>query len=177
MESPNDIYPNSTKGINEKTTFQLFKENEKIFLVNNQVECLIQHQYSIFVPAIVLKYKLENTNEPKEKEFYGWDYNDLLDFIKNFGEIENLEISSNVAIVLFKTFMDAYTSKEYLQNSNNFKDSEKNNFHVDWYRREDEVYISEIFKEKIRRVSPATILDTIQENSNLLLFNKINKKL
>lgn len=165
MESPNNLSNYTNKDTIEKGNFQMIKENEKKFHVLNQVECLIQHQYSIFVPAIVMKYKIENTNEPKEKEFYGWDYNDLFNFIKTFGEIENLEINSNVAIVLFRTFMDAYTSKEFLQNPNNFKENEKNNFYVDWYRREDESYISDIFKDKIRRVSPATILDTIQENS------------
>lgn len=163
--------PNIQSSFNTKTEKQLIynsnPESLKFDQMMNHVECLIQHQFSIFVPAIVLKYKIEtkaNNKKEKEKDFYGWDYNDLFEFFSNFGEIESLEIASNVAIVLFKTFVDAYTSKEFLQNAQ-YKESEKNNFCIDWYRKEDEIYISEILKEKIKKVSPAKILETIQENS------------
>ncbi len=155
-------------------------ENNKFDQMMNQVECLIQHQFSIFVPAIVLKYKVENKvnnrekkQREKEKDFYGWDYNDLFDFFSNFGEIENLEIANNIAIILFKTFVDAYTSKEFLQNAQ-MKESEKNNLSVDWYKREDEVYISEIFREKIKKVSPAKIIETVQENLINSTLHNIN---
>jgi hypothetical protein len=166
MESPNiqsSFIPNAEKQI----TYNFNAESIKIDQMTNNVECLIQHQFSIFVPSIILKYKLEsklNNKKEKEKDFYGWDYNDLNEFFSNFGEIQSLEILSNIAIILFKTFVDAYTSKEYLQNAQ-FKESEKNNFSVDWYRKEDEIFISEIFKEKIKKVTPAEILETIQENS------------
>ena len=165
MESPNEI--SQTKNSLEREITQIIPNytNSKQNQITNQVECLIQHQYSIFVPAIVLKYKIEN-KITKEKDFYGWDYDDLFEFFSGFGDIENLEISSNVAIILFKTFVDAYTTKEFLQNSSNFKDNDKNNFNIDWYKREDESYISEMFKEKIKRVTPSKILDNIQINTN-----------
>lgn len=167
MESPNSHSIKSIISNNSNSNKQeINQEKDKNFIVKNQCECLIQHQYSIFVPAIVIKYNQEKEPKEKDKEFYGFDYNDLYSFIENFGEIENLEINSNVAIVLFRTFTDAYTCKEFLQNSNHFKNNERNYFYIDWYRREDEAYISDIFKDKIKRVSPATILDTIQDNSN-----------
>jgi len=178
MESPNIQLSFNTPNIEKHLYPQNQLEASKFDHLMNQVECLIQHQFSIFVPAIVLKYKVENkTNNKREKEkdFYGWDYNDLFEFFSNFGEIENLEIASNIAIILFKTFVDAYTSKEFLQNAS-FKESEKNNFFIDWYKREDEIYISEIFKEKIKKVSPAQILDTIQENLNNSASNINNSK-
>ncbi len=167
MESPN-IQSSLNTNAEKQLIYNSNNENIKFDQMMNQVECLIQHQFSIFVPAIVLKYKAEsksNNKKEKEKDFYGWDYNDLFEFFSNFGEIERLEIASNVAIILFKTFVDAYTSKEFMQNAH-FKESEKNNFCVDWYRKEDEFYISEIFKEKIKKVSPSEILETIQEKSS-----------
>lgn len=166
MESPYDQICLLKKSSESHEAHSNLFDNSKLHEMMNQVECLIQHQYSIFVPAIVLKYKIENKiNNNKEKDFYGWDYDDLFEFLSNFGLIENLEIASNIAIILFKTFVDAYTCKEYLQNSSNFKESEKNNFSVDWYKREDEAFISDIFKEKLKKIPPSKILDTIQEKS------------
>lgn len=166
MESPN-MQTSFNANADKQLIYNSNSESLKLDQMMNHVEYLIQHQFSIFVPALVLKYKVEskgNSKREKEKDFYGWDYNDLFEFFSNFGVIESLEIASSVAIILFKTFVDAYTSKEFLQNAQ-FKESEKNNILVDWYRKEDEVYISEIFKEKIKKVSPAEILETIQENS------------
>lgn len=166
MESPN-IQSSFNTNVEKQLIQSSNSENIKFDQMMNNVECLIQHQFSIFVPAIVLKYKVEskaNNKKEKEKDFHGWDYNDLFEFFSNFGEIESLEIASNIAIILFKTFVDAYTSKEFLQNAQ-FKESEKNNFCLDWYRKEDEIFISEILKEKIKKVSPAQILETIQKNS------------
>lgn len=178
MESPN-IESSFNANLEKKTTNNLNPESIKIDQMMNHVESLIQHQFSIFVPAIILKYKFDNkfdTKKEKEKDFYGWDYNDLHEFFSNFGEIESLEIASNVAIILFKTFVDAYTSKEFLQNAQ-YKESEKNNFFADWYRKEDEIYISEILKEKLKKVSPADILETIQENSANQEYKNVNNSL
>ena len=89
----------------------------------NQIEYLIQQQFQISVPALVFEYKPTNNSN----DFTGWDYEDLYEFFSHFGEIDILEIHGKISFILFKTFIDAYTSREFLMNSSNFKETEKNN--------------------------------------------------
>jgi hypothetical protein len=129
--------------------------DQQMFL---QIECLIQQQYQVFVPALVFEYK---PTLGTVREFSGWDYEDLSEFFSHFGEMDLLEIYGKVAIVLFKTFIDAYTSREFLQNSSNFKDSEKDNFTIRWYGQDDEHYISELMKAKLRRYTSSQTVENI----------------
>lgn len=57
-----------------------------------------------------------------------------------------------MCFVLFKSFFDANTAREFLQNSSNFKEAEKNNFTAKWYKSEDEKDFSDSFKSKIREI-------------------------
>jgi hypothetical protein len=139
------------------------KVDQQMFL---QIECLIKQQYQVFVPALVFEYR---PSMGTIREFSGWDYEDLSEFFSHFGEIDLLEIYGKVSIVLFKTFIDAYTSREFLQNSSNFKDSEKDNFTIRWYGQEDELFISELMKSKFRRYSPSQIVENI--NTSMIANN------
>jgi hypothetical protein len=112
-----------------------------------QIEAMIQNQYNLTVPALLIEYKLTEENS---KDFTGWDREDLQEFFSHFGNIEVLEVYGKIAVILFKTFVDAYTCQEFLLNSNNFKDSEKNKFNTRWYSQEDEHYISDNLKNKIK---------------------------
>jgi hypothetical protein len=56
-------------------------------------------------------------------------------------------------LVLFKTFFDANTAREFLQNGSNFKDKEKNNFSVRWFNSDDQSLLSEEFQAKISKFS------------------------
>lgn len=53
--------------------------------------------------------------------------------------------------MLFKTFFDANTAREFLQNGSNFKDSERFNFQVRWFKPDDEFLISDTLKAKMRK--------------------------
>ncbi len=64
-----------------------------------------------------------------------------------------MEIYGKIAVVLFKTFFDANTAREFLQNGSNFKDSERFNFQVRWFKSDDEFLISESLKTKMRKFS------------------------
>lgn len=59
-----------------------------------------------------------------------------------------------MSYILFKTFFDANTAREFLQNGSNFKDNEKSNFCVRWFNFEDMNSISEEFKNKINGLFP-----------------------
>jgi hypothetical protein len=79
-----------------------------------------------------------------------------------------LEIYGKISIVLFKTFFDANTAREFLLNGSNFKDSERFNFQVRWFKSEDELLTSDTLKSKMSRYS--TRLMEMQNkgmNSNL----------
>jgi hypothetical protein len=125
---------------------------------HQQIEIFIQQQYGVFVPALVFEYR---PAQQRQKEFSGWDYEDLLEFFSHFGDVELLEIYGKKSVILFKTFIDAHSTKEFLDNSNNFKESEKENFLVRWYSGEDEVYISELLRSKLKRHSPNQLVDNL----------------
>jgi hypothetical protein len=172
MDSPrNDIFSN-----NEVMTDQnSFTYEKKIDTqMSQQIESLIQRQYNVFVPALVFEYRPTQSI----REFSGWDYEDLSEFFSHFGDIELLEIYGKLSIVVFKTFLDAYSCKEFLQNTSNFKDSEKDNFIIRWFTQEDESYSSEIMRNKLKKYSPNQIFDYINSshswNSNQNYNNQMN---
>jgi hypothetical protein len=135
------------------------KVDQAMFL---QIEILIQQQYQVLVPALVFEYRPTSNTV---REFSGWDYEDLAEFFTHFGDIELLEIYGKVAIILFKTFIDAYTSKEFLQNTSNYKDTEKDNFVIRWYTAEDETYLSELMKSKLKKYTPNQIVENVQTSN------------
>ena len=159
-----------------KNESQMKREKENIYVEEKkidqqmflQIEMLIQQQYQVFAPALVFEYRPVKSNS---REFSGWDYDDLVEFFSHFGDIELLEIYGKVSIVLFKSFIDAYTSKEFLQNSSNFKEAEKDNFVVRWYNQDDEVYLSELMKSKFKRYTPSQIVENIKTSMN---WNNLN---
>jgi hypothetical protein len=146
------------------STLQLEKENLAFKSINKdkkvdkmmfeQIEYLIQQQFQVFTPALVFEYK------PTNKEFGGWDYDDLYEFFSHFGEIDTLEINGRLALILFKTFTDAYATREFLLNSSNFKDAEKDNFVVRWYSHEDESYVTDVMKNKMRKNAPSHMVES-----------------
>jgi hypothetical protein len=136
----------------------------------NQIECLIQQQYQIFVPALVLEYSNEMKNE------FEWEYDDLYQVCSYFGEIDTLEINGRNAFVLFKNFFDAYSCKEYLLNTNNFKIIENNNnIKIRWFTSDDENKINTNLLEKIKSLCPSQIINHLnnncQNNNNNNYFN------
>jgi hypothetical protein len=145
------------------STLQLEKENIASKSINKekkideymfkQIEYLIQQQFQVFTPALVFEYK------PTNKEFGGWDYDDLHEFFSHFGEIDTLEINTRLAFILFKTFTDAYATREFLMNSSNFKEAEKDNFVVRWYTHEDEVYVTDVMRNKMRKNTPSSMVE------------------
>jgi hypothetical protein len=134
--------------------------------VLNQIEILIQQQFQIFVPILVFEYRPFNGSS---KEFSRWDYDDLYEFFTHFGEIELLEIQGKLSFILFKTFFDAYTSRDFLLNSSNYKETERNNFMVRWYMPEDEHHISEIMRLKIKKYTPSQVIENINMSMNSMM--------
>jgi hypothetical protein len=111
MDSPNLNSLMMDKEINSEKSINKEKRIDQQML--SQIENLIQQQFQISVPALVFEYKPMNSS----KEFTGWDYEDLYEFFTHFGEIDLLEIYGRISLILFKTFIDAYTSREFLLNS------------------------------------------------------------
>lgn len=142
--------------------------------MSQQIESLIQKQYNVFVPALIFEYRPTNNI----REFCGWDFEDLSEFFSHFGDIEILEIYGKLSIVVFKKFLDAYSCKEFLQNTSNFKDTEKDNFIIRWFTQEDEGYSSEILRTKLKKYTPNQIVDYINSshtwNNNSNFNNQMN---
>jgi len=87
-----------------------------------------------------------------------------------------------LCFVLFKSFFDANTAREFLQNSSNFKDSEKNNFTAKWFKNEDEKDFSDSFKSKIQLIvqkynenNLKQIQQSMNNNNNMLNAQQPNK--
>jgi hypothetical protein len=154
--------PNSEKTEKNKINFSQNSEKKVEQVLNDQIEFYIQKEFRISVPAIIFEYKIKN-NLPNSnimnKEFSGWDYDDLFDFFSNFGDVDILEIFGKIAIVLFKTFTDAYACREFLHNPSNFKESDKGNFISRWYTSEDEIKISDIMKNRMKKFTPSQITE------------------
>ena len=72
-----------------------------------------------------------------------------------------------MSVILFKTFFDANTAREFLQNGSNFKDSERFNFQVRWFKNEDEYVISDNMKLKIARYTSNRYMDMNNQNMNI----------
>jgi hypothetical protein len=138
------------------------KERKMDKYMLDQIEYLIQQQFQVSTPALVFEYKPMGNI----KEFGGWDYDDLYEFFSHFGEIESLEINGRIALILFRTFMDAYTTREFLMNSSNFKETEKNNFMVRWYGSDDEIFMTDNMKSKIKRNTPSNMIENILLQNN-----------
>ncbi len=62
-----------------------------------------------------------------------------------------LEIRGRVSFILFKNFFEANTAREFLQNGQNFKESEKNNFGVRWMVSDDMNNLSEDFRKRLSK--------------------------
>jgi hypothetical protein len=148
------------KEINSEKSINKEKRIDQQML--SQIENLIQQQFQISVPALVFEYKPISSS----KEFTGWDYEDLYEFFSHFGEIDLLEIYGKISLILFKTFIDAYTSREFLLNTSNFKECEKNNFYVRWYSQDDEYYITDSLRNKLRKFTPSRMVENINNNTN-----------
>lgn len=163
--------PKNEAQMKERTEVEAPK-NDRDRQFHQQIEIFIQQQYGVFVPALVFEYRPTQTSQQRQKEFSGWDYEDLLEFFSHFGDVELLEIYGKKSVILFKTFIDAHSTKEFLDNSNNFKDSEKDNFIVRWYSIEDEVLISELLRSKLKRPTPNQLVDNLNYWGNQSLKEK-----
>jgi hypothetical protein len=133
----------------------------------NQIEGLIQNQFKITAPALMFEYK-PPTND-YNPDFTGWDHDDLVEFFSHFGTVESLQVFGKTAIILFNSFIDAYTSREFLLNSSNFKESEKENFKVRWFTPQDEDFVAEPIRSKLKRYFITT------QNEKINMSNKLSQ--
>ena len=76
-----------------------------------------------------------------------------------------------MCFVLFKYFFDANTAREFLQNSSNFKETEKNNFSAKWFKNEEEKEFPEIFKSKISKIVQKYNENNMKNYQNLNMLN------
>jgi hypothetical protein len=139
------------------------KESHSVISLNNdrkvdqqmfyQIESLIKQQFSIYAPALLFEYRTNNSQQ--NQDFSGWDHEDLNQFFSHFGDIDTLHIYGKIAIILFKTFIDALTAREFLLNSSNFKESEKDNFRIRWLSQDDEEIVTEPLKSKLKKYYPS----------------------
>ena len=101
-----------------------------------------------------------------------------------FGEIDSLEIMGRSAILIFHKYFDAFSCKEYLLNTNNFKQikNDKMNIIIKWYCAEDEHKIPKNFDKKIKKdtfsnkkiCDPSTISKPNNYHSNTKNINNLN---
>lgn len=150
--------------LEKENDIEINNENKTDERLISQIENLIQQEFQITLPILVFEYRPATSIKDVSK----WDYDDLYEFFSHFGEIEHIEIHGKVSLILFKTFLDAYTSREFLLNSNNYKECEKNNFFVRWYTPDDEFYVSDAMRMKIMKVSPGQIIENINTSMNNL---------
>ncbi len=137
--------------------------HEEIFKREDEINQYIQKKFNIIVPGIYLEYKEDN-----QTKISTLDYEDLYNFLSNFGDVKYLEIEKNIAIVIYNSFKDAY-SFIYYSNINPLK-----NIIIRWYKQEDEKIIKEILKKKIKKLTFGEIVDNIN-NSMLHNYNVNNK--
>lgn len=111
-----------------------------------------------------------------EKEKFDWDKDDLYQVCSYFGEIDCIEIIDKSAILLFKSFFEAFSCKEYLLNTNNFKNLENDNTKITirWYSTEDEKKISKTLQDKIRKTTPSDIINNLNQPCNYAFPNSID---
>ena len=76
-----------------------------------------------------------------------------------------MEIYGKVAVVLFTTFFDANTAREFLQNRTNFKETEQNNFVARWFKLDDEQIISENLRKLVRKYTNRFIEQNMKKSS------------
>ena len=122
------------------------------------------------MPALVIEYK----NNLKDN--FDWDKDDLYKVCSYFGEIECIEILNKTATLLFKSFFEAFSCKEYLLNTNSFKSLENDNTNITirWYNSEDEKTISKSLQVKILKATPSEIIDNLNNQSNYNYPNNLN---
>ncbi len=111
-----------------------------------------------------------------EKEKFDWDKNDLYQVCSYFGEIDCIEIVGKCAILLFKSFFEAFSCKEYLLNTNNFKNIENDNtkIMIRWYDTEDEKKISKTLQEKLKKTTPSEIINNLTQPYNYAFTSTID---
>lgn len=122
------------------------------------------------MPALVIEYK------NKEKDKFDWDKDDLYQVASYFGEIDCIEIVEKSAFLLFKSFFEAFSCKEYLLITNNFKslENDNSNINIRWYNTEDEKTISKNLQDKIRKASPSDVISNLNHSSNYTYPNNLN---
>jgi len=77
-----------------------------------------------------------------------------------------LETNNEVAVVLFKKFLDALTTLEFLKDNFNFKKDPLETLNIRWYIKEDEGIISKSFKRKIQSFIEKNLLQKEKECCN-----------
>ena len=78
--------------------------HEEIIKREDEINQYIKKKFNIIVPGIYLEYKEDN-----QKKISTLDYEDLYNFLSNFGKIKYLEIAKNIALVIYNSFKDAYS--------------------------------------------------------------------
>lgn len=111
--------------------------HEEIMTNEDKINLFIQKKFNIVLPGIYLEYKEDN-----QKKSSILDYDDLYNFLSIFGKLKYLEISKNIALIIYESFKDAY-SLLYYSNKNPSKD-----IIIRWYKPDDEKIISDILKKK-----------------------------
>ena len=120
------------------------------------IEEYIQDKYKVMVPVLEIE-----TNKPNMK----WENEDLKEFFSKFGNINRIEISTNIAIIVFDSFLDALVTYEHVSSLN-----EKKEFEISWYNDKDEIILSILGRNKLKKPTNGEII----ENINSTMLNRQN---
>ncbi len=135
-------------------------------LIAEKIEILIQQNNNITIPSLILEYL------PCEK--IDFEINDLKSFYSNFGDVVDFSVKGKLSIVLFKTFFEAESCREYLLNENHFKENMKQNFSVRWFDYEKDMINLPPEMEKIFETFHNRNINNIKDNNNQKIMNIIN---
>ena len=135
-------------------------ENENISAINEY----IRNEFQAPIPALIFEYI-------KEKSIsYHWDHDDLMETCSKLGKISQIESLNEKAVLLFESFIDAYSCKNYFDKESNYNGNSVQKVKVRWYKQEDEHFVNKILKEKIKKVSFGNSVENI--NTSMLLANE-----
>ncbi|MCQ2817819.1 MAG: hypothetical protein MJ252_11190 [archaeon] len=101
----------------------LHSEEDKF--IKKKVEFLIQQKHNTHIPAVLFEINAEESEK-------GFDHKDLSAFFSKFGIIEEIFIKNKKAIILYKDFLSAETSINFLSKDRNFKTDKKQHCQIKW---------------------------------------------
>ena len=145
---------------------------------NDILDDYIKETYKLTIPALILTITSPpppSSSSPSQQPSSSspplpkWNTEDLKSFFSLFGKLLHLETPSpTTAFILFTTFIEAFTAKEYLSSLSTTSSS----FTIQWYTPSQENLILSILKQKTKQTSsPGTLI----ENINSVMLNPETK--